>query len=148
MHLLVEGPGERAFFRTDRPSWGRRFFAGFRGCQVTVHQHGGRGVLPVGDLATHKARDRSNALLDVLPAKLRACAESRDAMGLLDKVAWAERMGVEMSLDEAGNRSPSFRALCVGLGRELSPARTFAAAPATPSPARRRFRHTAKETSQ
>lgn len=239
VHLLVEGPAERAFFRVDRPSWGQRFFASFRGCEVEVHEHQGRGVLPDAARASHPPNPRSRALLDQLPAKLRAYAESKDARDLLivvlvdaddddcvtlkqgiaaiaaahapnlrvlvriavreteayylgdwnaikraypgasrsehrrylpnvspengtwelfaevigepgyeDKVAWAERMGVEMSIDEAGNRSPSFRALCMGLRRELSPASTVAAAPATPPPARKRFHHTAKKTSR
>lgn len=64
--------------------------------------------------------------------------------GFENKVDWAERMGPEMSVDEAGNRSPSFKALCTGLKRELNPRRT-AVAPAPPSPKRpRRFHHTAK----
>lgn len=236
VHLLVEGPGERAFFRVDRPSWGQRFFAGFRGCQVEVHAHQGRGVLPDAARARREPRPRSGALLDLLPAKLRAYADARDARDLLivvlvdadeddcvalkqgiaaiaaehapglrvlvrvavreteayylgdwsairraypdatrathrrylpraspeigtcelfaevigesgfeDKPRWAERVGVEMSLDEAGNRSPSFKALVRGLKRELSPAPPAAPLPPSSRPRPKRFHHAAKE---
>lgn len=233
--MLVEGAAERTFSRVDRPSWGRRFFAKFRGCEVQVHEHQGRGVLRP-DAPTYDPGPRSRALLDQLPAKLRAYASARDAAALLivvlvdadaddcvalkqgiaaivavnaprlrvlvriavreteafylgdwealrrafpaarrrlhrkyrpdlspengtwelfaevigepdhdDKVAWAERMGVEMSVDRARDRSPSFGALCEGLERALSSMVSTADEGTASRGRRRRFHHAAKE---
>lgn len=67
VHVLVEGPSERAFF--DR--WLPRAFAGH---QFITHPHQGKGTLP----KDHKAPPlpRRFGLLDLLPATLRAYSAS------------------------------------------------------------------------
>jgi len=69
IHVLVEGPSERAFF--DR--WVPRLLPGLN---VRVHPHQGKGSLPrvVGAPPVSKAR----GLLDQLPAKLRGLAAALD----------------------------------------------------------------------
>jgi hypothetical protein len=69
IHVLVEGPSERAFF--DR--WGLRLVPDLN---VRVHPHQGKGSLPrfVDAPPDSKAR----GLLDQLPAKLRGLAAALD----------------------------------------------------------------------
>lgn len=64
--------------------------------------------------------------------------------GYENKVDWAERMGVVMSIGEEGNRSPSFKALCRGLKQKLSPQNAVESAPPLAGKTRRKFHHVAK----
>lgn len=70
IHILVEGPSERAFL----DAWARRLV---KGDVVKVHPHQGKGTLPE-DLLSIPPRNR-RGLLDQLPAKLRAFDRSLDA---------------------------------------------------------------------
>nr|MBK7065711.1 DUF4276 family protein [Deltaproteobacteria bacterium] len=235
VHLLVEGPADRAFFRVDQASWGQRFFKQFKDCDVEVHAHGGRGTLPEGEALKQPPPARSRGLLDQLPAKLRAYAAAKQPAPLVvvlidaddddcvdlkrrisdaaqseapgvpvlvriaveeteafylgdwkaikkayprakqmvfrtyepdvrptqgtwelfaevvgekgyeNKVDWAERMGVVMSINAAGNRSPSFKALCRGLTHKLQPKNVTVPAPAPAAkPKKKKFHHAAK----
>jgi len=70
IHILVEGPSERAFLEP----WTRRFL---RNEHVRVHPHQGKGKLPDDLDAPPDSRNRS--LLHQLPAKLRAFASAPDS---------------------------------------------------------------------
>lgn len=70
IHVLVEGPSERAFLEP----WSHRLL---RGHPVRVHPHQGKGTLPTDFHGPPGPRRRG--LLDQLPAKLRAFANSLDA---------------------------------------------------------------------
>ena len=67
IHVLVEGPSERAFL----DHWAPRLLPGY---VVRVHPHQGKGALP----GTIQARPnpKMRGLLDQLPAKLRGFAEA------------------------------------------------------------------------
>jgi hypothetical protein len=70
IHVLVEGPSEKAFI--DR--WASRLI---KSESVTVHPHEGKGSLPA-DTSAPPPRDR-RGLLEQLPAKLRGYAQAPDA---------------------------------------------------------------------
>jgi Domain of unknown function (DUF4276) len=69
IHVLVEGPSERAFLEP----WSARLL---RGHSVRVHPHQGKGTLPSNPSVRPDPRLRG--LLDQLPAKLRGFAASLD----------------------------------------------------------------------
>ena len=73
LHVLVEGPSERAFL----DGWATRLL---KGAAVKVHPHQGKGRLPDDVRAPPDPRNRS--LLHQLPAKLRAFAAGPDACGI------------------------------------------------------------------
>lgn len=79
VHLLVEGPADDDFFRVDRASWGQRFFAQFKDCEIEVHPHGTRGKLPKRSALKQPPDPLNRGLLDQLPAKLRAYAAAKDS---------------------------------------------------------------------
>jgi hypothetical protein len=74
LHILVEGPSERAFF--DR--WLLRFLPNR---DVWVHPHQGKGSLPA-DL-NGRPDNKRRGLLDQLPATLRGLAGSPEVDGVL-----------------------------------------------------------------
>lgn len=69
IHILVEGPSERAFLER----WAPRLL---KEEHVRVHPHQGKGSLPVDMDSAPDAKHRG--LLDQLPAKLRGFAASLD----------------------------------------------------------------------
>jgi len=71
-------------------------------------------------------------------------AEVVDENGYENKVDWAERMGAVMGIDEAGNRSPSFKALCRGLRQKLQPKSVAVPDPPPTAKPKRKFHHAAK----
>jgi len=70
LHVLVEGPSERAFISR----WAPRLVSGQ---EVRVYPHQGKGTLPAKLDATPDPHQRT--LLHQLPAKLRSFAEALDA---------------------------------------------------------------------
>jgi hypothetical protein len=70
LHVLVEGPSERAFL--DR--WAPRLLPGQN---IRVHPHQGKGSLPIAVDSPPKSKTRG--LLDQLPAKLRGLAAALDS---------------------------------------------------------------------
>lgn len=68
VHLLVEGPSDRAFLEPLAKKV-------LQGIQVRVHPHQGKGSLPT-DVSAPPSRTR-RGLLDQLPSKLRGFAQSR-----------------------------------------------------------------------
>jgi hypothetical protein len=74
IHILVEGPSERAFFDRWLP---RRLPDQY----VRVHPHQGKGALPKALNAQPDARARG--LLDQLPAKLRGLSQDPKVDGIL-----------------------------------------------------------------
>ena len=73
IHVLVEGPSERAFLER----WSPR---ALRDQAVKVHPHQGKGQLPADPSA--KPDPKHRGLLDQLPAKLRAFASTSGAESL------------------------------------------------------------------
>jgi hypothetical protein len=69
LHVLVEGPSERAFLEP----WSARLLQGY---PVRVYPHQGKGKLPAHPNVAPDPRRRG--LLDQLPAKLRGFATSLD----------------------------------------------------------------------
>jgi hypothetical protein len=69
IHILVEGPSERAFLER----WAGRLL---KGTDFRVHPHQGKGTLPKGKAIGAKPSPNHRGLLDQLPAKLRAYAQS------------------------------------------------------------------------
>ena len=67
VHVFVEGPSDRAFL----DGWLPR---AFNGHTFKTHPHQGKGKLPVDPSSPPKAKHQG--LLDQLPAKLRAFAQS------------------------------------------------------------------------
>ncbi|NOY90539.1 MAG: DUF4276 family protein [Deltaproteobacteria bacterium] len=67
LHLLVEGPSERAFLEP----WLKRLL---RSVAVKVHPHQGKGSLPAN--LTSPPPPKQRGLLDQLPAKLRGFANA------------------------------------------------------------------------
>jgi hypothetical protein len=70
LHVLVEGPSERALFE----GWGQRFLSSH---SLRIHPHQGKGRLP-GD-PDARVDPRRRGLLDQLPAKLRAFGQDLDS---------------------------------------------------------------------
>jgi hypothetical protein len=69
LHILVEGPSERAFLEP----WAARLLHGH---PVRVHPHQGKGKLPTD--MTARPEPKRRGLLDQLPATLRGFAKSLD----------------------------------------------------------------------